>query len=84
MIETGESNTCEIIRNGQHKLVKHLPWFENGWPAHTCQPLSFLLISPYHTKSHIRVFTCSVSSIFGIFATASVTRRIPAATFNNI
>jgi len=25
MIETGESNTCEIIKNGQHKLVKHLP-----------------------------------------------------------
>ena len=28
MIETGEGNTYEIIKNGQHKLVKHLPWFK--------------------------------------------------------
>ena len=28
MIETGESNTYEIIRHGRHKLLHQTPWYE--------------------------------------------------------
>lgn len=29
MIESGESNTCEIIRQGHRKLIHRTPWFES-------------------------------------------------------
>ena len=28
MIETGESNTYEIIKHGKHRLLHQTPWFE--------------------------------------------------------
>ncbi len=30
MMETGESNTYQIIRHGKHKLLHQTPWFDNN------------------------------------------------------
>lgn len=50
-----------------------------------CQPFFLLLlVNSYHAESDIRVFARSVASVVGIFAAASIARRIPAATFNKI